>query len=157
VAVTASAQLAVWEKIQTDNPDYGAHGPRAVELAMRMFQRETPQERAYRTYLTELPAPLVYPEREPSPTGSAILTNLAHPQLRQHRQQRLRTTSTPSAPTNTNAPHHPYGQPHAPPAPHPPGPLPHPQSTATKTEATEWGAERKPCCRVPALCGLATA
>jgi len=89
VAVTASAQLAVWEKIQTDNPDYGAHGPRAVELAMRMFQRETPQERAYRTYLTELPAPLVYPEREPSPTGSAILTNLAHPQLRQHRQQRL--------------------------------------------------------------------
>ncbi len=50
-AVTASSQLAVWEKIQTDNPDYGAHGPRAVQLAMRMFQRETPQERAYRDYL----------------------------------------------------------------------------------------------------------
>ncbi len=28
-----------------------------LQLAMKMFQRGTPQERAYRTYLTELPAP----------------------------------------------------------------------------------------------------
>jgi len=101
----------VWEKIQADNPDYGAHGPRAVQLAMRMFQRETPQERAYRDYLTALPAPLVYPEREPSPAGAAVLTDLAHPQLRQQRQQRLQQNleaikayqhqRTPPAPTRT--------------------------------------------------------
>jgi len=111
-AVTASSQLAVWEKIQTDNPDYGAHGPRAVQLAMRMFQRETPQERAYRDYLTALPAPLVYPEREPSPAGAAILTDLTHPQVRQQRQQRLQDNlntlrayqhqrTPPPAPTRT--------------------------------------------------------
>jgi len=112
IAVTASSQLAVWEKIQTDNPDYGAHGPRAVQLAMRMFQRETPQERAYRDYLTALPAPLVYPEREPNPAGAAILTDLTHPQVRQHRQQRLQDNlntlrayqhqrTPPPAPTRT--------------------------------------------------------
>ncbi len=111
-AATASGQLGVWEKIQHDNPDYGAHGPRAVQLAMRMFQRETPQERAYRAYLTELPAPLVYPEREPSPAGAAVLTDLAHPEVRQHRQQRLQDNlnalrayqhqrTPPPAPTQT--------------------------------------------------------
>jgi len=112
VVSDTSAAMAVWEKIQHDNPDYGAHGPRAVQLAMRMFQRETPQERAYRAYLTELPAPLVYPEREPSPAGAAVLTDLAHPEVRQHRQQRLQDNlnalrayqhqrTPPPAPTQT--------------------------------------------------------
>ena len=79
---------------------------------MRMFQRETPQERAYRDYLTALPAPLVYPEREPSPAGAAILTDLTHPQVRQQRQQRLQDNlntlrayqhqrTPPPAPTRT--------------------------------------------------------
>ncbi len=87
---TATAQLGVWEKIQADNPDYGAHGSAVARLVAQSFpHRGTPARRAYRDYLTTLPAPAVYPEREPNPAGAAILTDLAHPQLRQQRQQRL--------------------------------------------------------------------
>jgi len=90
VATTASAQLGVWEKIQADNPDYGAHGSPVARLVAQSFpHRDTPSRRAYRDYLTTLPAPAVYPEREPNPAGAGILTDLAHPQLRQQRQQRL--------------------------------------------------------------------
>jgi len=87
---TATGQMAAWEKIQNENPDYGAHGPQAVRLAMASFpHRDTPARRAYRDYLTALPAPAVYPEREPNPTGAAVLTDLAHPDIAEHRQQRL--------------------------------------------------------------------
>jgi len=89
VAATATRQLAVWEKIQQDNPDHGAHGPQAVRLAAIMFQPHSPQQRAYRTYLSELPAPLVYPEGEPDPVGAQLLTHLADPDIVEHRQQRL--------------------------------------------------------------------
>jgi len=90
IAVTASSQLAVWEKIQHDNPDYGAHGAPAVRVALQFHSAgNTAAWQAYRDYLTALPAPLVYPEREPNPAGAAILTDLAHPQVRQQRQQRL--------------------------------------------------------------------
>ena len=90
VATTATAQLGVWEKIQADNPDYGAHGSPVARLVAQSFpNRDTPAWRAYRNYLTTLPTPAVYPEREPNPAGAAILTDLAHPQVRQHRQQRL--------------------------------------------------------------------
>ena len=90
MATTATAQLGVWEKIQADNPDYGAHGSPVARLVAQSFpNRDTPARRAYRNYLTTLPTPAVYPEREPNPAGAAILTDLAHPQLRQHRQQRL--------------------------------------------------------------------
>jgi len=58
-------------------------------VAQSFPHRGTPARRAYRDYLTTLPAPAVYPEREPNPAGAAILTDLAHPQLRQQRQQRL--------------------------------------------------------------------
>jgi len=88
VSATATAQMAVWEKIQQNNPDHGAYGAQAVRLAM-MFQRDTPQQRAYRTYLSELPAPLVYPEGEPHPVGAQLLAHLADPDIREHRQQRL--------------------------------------------------------------------
>jgi len=88
VAATATGQMAVWEKIQQNNPDHGAYGAKAVRLAM-MFQRDTPQQRAYRTYLSELPAPLVYPEGEPDPVGAQLLTHLTDPDIREHRQQRL--------------------------------------------------------------------
>jgi len=87
VAATATAQIAVWEKIKNENPDYGAHGPQAVRLAMASFpHRDTPARRAYRDYLTALPAPAVYPEREPNPTGAAVLTD---PDIAEHRQNRL--------------------------------------------------------------------
>ncbi len=90
VEADASTQLAVWGRIQADSPDHGAHGSAAVRLAMLSFpDRDTPARRAYRDYLTGLPAPLVYPEREPDPVGAGILTDLAHPQVRQHRAQRL--------------------------------------------------------------------
>jgi len=90
VATTATAQLGVWEKIQADNPDYGAHGSPVARLVAQSFpHRNTPARAAYRDYLTTLPTPAVYPEREPNPAGAAILTDLAHPHLRQHRQQRL--------------------------------------------------------------------
>jgi Relaxase/Mobilisation nuclease domain len=90
VATTATTQLGVWERIQTDNPDYGAHGSAVARLVAQSFpHRDTPARRAYRDYLTGLPAPAVYPEREPSPAGAAILTDLTHPQVRQQRQQRL--------------------------------------------------------------------
>ena len=88
VSATATAQMAAWEKIQQNNPDHGAYGAQAVRLAM-MFQRDTPQQRAYRTYLSALPAPLVYPEGEPDPVGAQLLTHLADPDIREHRQQRL--------------------------------------------------------------------
>ena len=112
-AVTASSQLAVWEKIQTDNPDYGAHGAPAVRVALQFHSAgNTAARQAYRDYLTALPAPLVYPEREPNPAGAAILTDLAHPHLRQQRQQRLQDNlntlrayqhqrTPPPAPTRT--------------------------------------------------------
>jgi len=90
VATTASIQLGVWEKIQADNPDYGAHGSPVARLVAQSFpHRNTPARAAYRDYLTALPAPLVYPEREPSPAGAGVLTDLAHPEVRQQRQQRL--------------------------------------------------------------------
>jgi len=80
----------VWEKIQADNPDYGAHGSPVARLVAQSFpHRNTPARAAYRDYLTALPAPAVYPEREPSPAGAAILTDLAHPEVRQQRHQRL--------------------------------------------------------------------
>ncbi len=88
VSATATAQMAAWEKIQQNNPDHGAYGAQAVRLAM-MFQRDTPQQRAYRTYLSALPAPLVYPEGEPDPVGAQLLTHLADPDIAEHRQQRL--------------------------------------------------------------------
>ena len=89
-ATTATAQLGVWEKIQADNPDYGAHGSPVARLVAQSFpHRNTPARAAYRDYLTALPAPAVYPEREPSPAGAAILTDLAHPEVRQQRHQRL--------------------------------------------------------------------
>jgi len=88
VSATATAQMVVWEKIQQNNPDYGAYGAQAVRVAA-MFQRDTPQQRAYRTYLSELPAPLVYPEGEPDPVGAQLLTHLADPDIREHRQHRL--------------------------------------------------------------------
>jgi len=124
VSATATAQMAAWEKIQQNNPDHGAYGASAVRLAM-MFQRDTPQQRAYRTYLSALPAPLVYPEREPDPVGAQLLAHLADPDIAEHRQQRLeqnleaigayqhhrtpppvaRTTRrTPSAPTRFTPP-----------------------------------------------------
>ena len=90
VEADASTQLAAWGRIQADSPDYGAHGSAAVRLAMLSFpHRDTPARRAYRSYLTELPAPLVYPEREATPAGAGILADLAQPQVRQQRQQRL--------------------------------------------------------------------
>jgi len=89
VSATATAQMAAWEKIQQNNPDHGAYGASAVRVAA-MFQRDTPQQRAYRTYLSELPAPLVYPEGEPDPVGAQLLTHLADPDIAEHRQQRLR-------------------------------------------------------------------
>jgi len=112
-AATATAQLGVWEKIQADNPDYGAHGSPVARLVAQSFpHRNTPARAAYRDYLTALPAPAVYPEREPNPAGAAILTDLAHPQLRQQRQQRLQDNlntlrayqhqrTPPPAPTRT--------------------------------------------------------
>ncbi len=112
-AATATAQLGVWEKIQADNPDYGAHGSPVARLVAQSFpHRDTPARRAYRDYLTALPAPAVYPEREPDPAGAAILTDLTHPQLRQQRQQRLQDNlntlrayqhqrTPPPAPTRT--------------------------------------------------------
>ena len=89
VATTATAQMAVWEKIQQNNPDYGPHGPQAVRLAAIMFQPHSPQQRAYRAYLSDLPAPLVYPEGEPDPVGEQVLTHLADPGQHTARQQRL--------------------------------------------------------------------
>jgi len=90
VATTATAQLGVGEKIQADNPDYGAHGsPVACLVAQSFPHRDTPARRAYRDYLTTLPAPAVYPEREATPAGAGILADLAQPQVRQQRQQRL--------------------------------------------------------------------
>jgi len=112
-ATTASAQLGVWEKIQADNPDYGAHGSPVARLVAQSFpHRNTPARAAYRDYLTALPAPLVYPEREPSPAGAGVLTDLAHPGIRQQRQQRLQDNlntlrayqhqrTPPPAPTRT--------------------------------------------------------
>jgi len=112
-AATASAQLGVWEKIQADNPDYGAHGSPVARLVAQSFpHRDTPARAAYRDYLTALPAPLVYPEREPSPAGAGVLTDLAHPDIRQQRQQRLQDNlntlrayqhqrTPPPAPTRT--------------------------------------------------------
>ena len=112
-AATATAQLGVWEKIQTDNPDYGAHGSPVARLVAQSFpHRNTPARAAYRDYLTTLPAPLVYPEREPNPAGAGVLTDLAHPHLRQQRQQRLQDNlntlrayqhqrTPPPAPTRT--------------------------------------------------------
>jgi len=90
VAATATAQIAAWDKIQQNSPDYGPHGPQAVRLAAVMFQPHSPQQRAYRDYLTNLPAPLVYPEGEPDPVGAQLLTHLADPDIAEHRQQRLR-------------------------------------------------------------------
>jgi len=89
VTSAATGQLAAWEKIQQNNPDYGPHGPQAVRLAAIMYQPHSPQQRAYRTYLSALPAPLVYPEGEPDPVGAQLLTHLADPDIREHRQQRL--------------------------------------------------------------------
>ncbi len=89
VTATATAQMTAWEKIQQDNPDYGAHGPQAVRLAAMMFQPHSPQQRAYRTYLAALPAPLVYPEGEPDPVGAQLLTHLTDPDQHTARQQRL--------------------------------------------------------------------
>jgi len=112
-ATTATAQLGVWEKIQADNPDYGAHGSPVARLVAQSFpHRNTPARAAYRDYLTTLPAPLVYPEGEPQPTGAGVLTDLAHPQVRQQRQQRLQDNlntlrayqhqrTPPPAPTRT--------------------------------------------------------
>jgi len=90
VSATATGQWAVWEKIQQNNPDHGAHGPQAVRLAAIMFQPHSPQQRAYRAYLSALPAPLVYPEGEPDPVGAQLLTHLADPEQHGVRQQRLR-------------------------------------------------------------------
>ncbi len=113
VGATATSQMAVWEKIQVDNPDYGAHGAPAVRLALQFHSGgNTAALQAYRDYLTALPAPAVYLEREPSPAGAAILTDLAHPDIRQHRQQRLQDNlnalrayqhqrTPPPAPTRT--------------------------------------------------------
>jgi len=112
-AATATAQLGVWEKIQADNPDYGAHGSAVARLVAQSFpHRNTPARAAYRDYLTTLPAPLVYPEREPSPAGAGVLTDLAQPGIRQQRQQRLQDNlntlrayqhqrTPPPAPTRT--------------------------------------------------------
>jgi len=112
-ATTAARQLGVGETIQADNPDYGAHGAPAVRLALQFHSGgNTAALQAYRDYLTALPAPAVYPEREPNPAGAAILTDLAHPQLRQQRQQRLQDNlntlrayqhqrTPPPAPTRT--------------------------------------------------------
>jgi len=113
VAATATGQLRVWEKIQTDNPDHWATAAAVARLVAPSFPyRDTPARRAYRDYLTTLPAPAVYPEREPNPAGAAILTDLAHPDIRQHRQQRLQDNlnalrayqhqrTPPPAPTRT--------------------------------------------------------
>ncbi len=70
-------------------PSHRHRQPVARLVAQSFPYRDTPARRAYRDYLTTLPAPAVYPEREPNPAGAAILTDLAHPGIRQQRQQRL--------------------------------------------------------------------